>query len=68
MQSKKSYRAVIDRALCVACGCCQKICPRDAIHIEQGIFAVADHAKCVGCGLCVRECPASVISLQEVSL
>ncbi|NLM73958.1 MAG: 4Fe-4S binding protein [Clostridiaceae bacterium] len=50
---------------CVACGCCVKVCPRNAITIRKGIHAVVDSSKCTGCGSCVRECPASVIALSE---
>ena len=52
---------------CVACGCCVKVCPMNAIRIFRGIFAKVDESRCVGCGKCVRECPASVIALKEVS-
>jgi len=46
---------------CVACGCCVKTCPLDAIAISKGIRAVIDEQKCVGCGKCEDACPASVI-------
>lgn len=49
---------------CVACGCCQKICPKNAINIFNGIYAVVDNAKCIGCGLCQKTCPASIISME----
>ena len=51
---------------CVACGCCVKVCPLQAIEIVRGIMAQADGEKCVGCGKCARECPASVIKIREV--
>lgn len=56
----------MDRALCVACGCCVKVCPVSAIHVEKGVWAQVDSTKCVGCGKCVRECPATVVELREV--
>lgn len=52
---------------CVACGCCMKICPRNAITIPNGIHAVINRDLCVGCGKCVKECPASIISLEVVN-
>ena len=55
---KKRRRAVVDPSACVACGCCVKVCPLQAIEIVQD--------KCVGCGKCARECPASVIKIREV--
>ena len=50
---------------CAACGCCQRVCPRDAIHIYRGVEARIDRERCAGCGLCARACPASFLSLVE---
>lgn len=49
---------------CVACGCCIKVCPKNAIAIPKGIYAEINHELCVGCGKCAKECPASVITLE----
>ena len=62
---KKRLRAVVERADCVACGCCVKVCPLGAIEIVRGVAAQIDRERCVGCGRCARECPASVIRLEE---
>ena len=51
---------------CVACGCCVKVCPLQAIEVVRGITAQVRQEKCVGCGKCARECPASVIVIREV--
>ena len=59
-------RAVVDGSLCVACGCCVKVCPLSAIQVWRGVRAAVDTDKCVGCGKCAKECPASVISIEEV--
>ena len=63
---KKRRRAVVDPSACVACGCCVKACPVQAVQVVKGIMAKVDRGRCGGCGRCVKECPASVISLQEV--
>jgi len=47
---------------CLGYGDCTRVCPRDAIHVEDGI-AVVDPQKCIGCGMCVRECPNHIIKL-----
>lgn len=60
-------KAVIDTNLCVACGCCVKVCPKAAISVPHGIYAVIDELLCVGCGKCTGECPASVIALEDRS-
>lgn len=57
-------KAVVNIRECVACGCCIKVCPRNAISVPQGIYARITKELCVGCGKCVKECPASIISLE----
>ena len=68
MNQRKNKRAVVDQRLCVACGCCVKVCPMKAIEIFKGIMARVIPEKCVGCGKCARECPASIIELEEVDV
>ena len=63
---KRRRRAVVDQSACVACGCCVKVCPLQAIAIIRGIMARVEEETCVGCGKCARECPASVIEIWEV--
>ena len=62
MEAKQKIRrnAHVDQALCVACGCCMKVCPLSAISVFRGLWAQVDGSKCV------KECPASVIKIQEV--
>lgn len=57
-------KAAVSIWKCVACRCCIKVCPRNAITIPKGVHAVIDKELCVGCGKCVKECPASIISLE----
>lgn len=57
-------KAIVNVRDCVACGCCIKVCPRDAITVPQGIHAKIDEELCIGCGKCAKECPASVITLE----
>ena len=46
--NKKMKRfASVDESLCVACGCCMKVCPKGAISVPKGIYAVVDVEKCV---------------------
>lgn len=59
-------KAFVAEDLCVACGCCVKVCPTAAISVVFGAMAQADPDKCVGCGKCAKECPASVITIREV--
>lgn len=57
-------KAVVNIEVCVACGCCLKVCPQNAISIPEGISAEIDRDLCVGCGKCAKECPASIIELE----
>ena len=47
---------------CLGYGDCVKVCPREAITVENGVARV-DPRKCIGCGICVRECPNGIIHL-----
>ncbi len=62
----KRKKACVSVDECVACGCCVKVCPMEAIEIVKGIRALVNIEKCVGCGKCAKECPASVIDIREV--
>ena len=48
---------------CMGLGDCAKVCPNDAICINNGIAHI-DSRRCVGCGLCVKACPNHLISLM----
>ena len=65
---RKRRKAVVDQTACVACGCCVKVCPMQAIAIVRGIMAEVTEGKCVGCGKCAKECPARVITIQEAGV
>lgn len=55
--------ALINRPICVACGACVKVCPRDTIFVYKGMFAEVADDKCVGCGMCQKTCPAGAIRI-----
>lgn len=57
-------KAAVSIRECVACGCCIKVCPRQAITVLNGIYAQIDKNLCVGCGACAKECPASIITME----
>ncbi len=58
-------KARVDISLCVSCGACAKVCPRNAISVYKGMYAQVNEKLCVGCGLCARTCPASVIEVVQ---
>lgn len=63
---RKKRKASVDSRLCVACGCCVKVCTLGAIYVADGMWAQVNLEKCVGCGKCAKKCPASVIEIREV--
>ena len=57
-------KAAVHIRECVACGCCIKVCPKNAIAVPRGIYAEINEDLCVGCGKCAKECPASALTLE----
>ena len=46
---------------CIACGKCVKVCPFDAVSVEDNLARI-DVDKCRVCGLCVQSCPTNAIT------
>ena len=64
---KAKRYAVVDQSICVACGACADVCPREAISIWKGSYSVIDDERCIGCGRCAKECPATAIRIEARS-
>lgn len=47
---------------CIGLGDCERACPFDAIHVNNGVSLV-DKEKCKGCSKCISACPRDLISL-----
>ncbi len=58
-------KAIIDPALCTACGRCAELCRFDAILPGSDAYRV-DALACEGCALCYYQCPADAIRMEEV--
>lgn len=50
---------------CMGFGTCERLCPFDAIHINEFGIAEVDQDNCVACGICIEACPKSVITLVD---
>lgn len=60
-ESMAKKKSEVNDELCVSCGCCLKVCPKDAIKVKNGMYAIIDEKLCIGCGKCVVECPSSLL-------
>jgi len=57
-------KILVDRDRCRGSGECVKVCPQDAISLEDG-FATVDESKCDFDGICIPACPQGAISFSE---
>jgi Na+-translocating ferredoxin:NAD+ oxidoreductase subunit B len=61
-----NFQACVSDDNCTGCLACEKICPMDAIEMnDSGITAVVNLERCIGCGLCVTVCEFDAISLCD---
>ena len=58
---KGAFKKKICPASCIGCKKCEKVCPADAIHVNNFLAAI-DYAKCIACGKCVEVCPQGAIA------
>jgi len=49
---------------CVKCGTCIKVCPSNAITINENEFII-DLKKCIFCGNCQYYCPKNAIKMSN---
>lgn len=53
-------KAFVKKEICLACGGCISICPKDAILMISG-KAVVNKELCTSCAVCVKTCPIAAI-------
>jgi adenylylsulfate reductase subunit B len=54
---------LIDRAHCLSCGACVKVCPGSLITLQDNGAHIPRPERCWGCASCVKECAAGAIAL-----
>ena len=54
-----------DEKKCVHCGKCVRVCPKEALTMEQGRIRVR-FQRCDGCLTCTRECPGRALACEGV--
>ena len=59
--SRRTVEAVTKENLCISCGICSAVCPKDCIEYqlgEDGLYKPVIHEKdCIACGECFKVCP-----------
>jgi len=68
MKEKHEFRggkvAILQSALCTACGRCAEVCRFQAVQEREGEYLI-DPIACEGCAVCYYECPSEAIRLEE---
>ena len=59
----ESSELILDRNKCVGCGKCVKVCPYEAIDMEDKLAVIND--KCTICAICIDSCPFEAILLTK---
>jgi heterodisulfide reductase subunit A len=60
--------ALVEPALCSACGTCQPLCPFGALDMnENDACLTVEDSLCRGCGICAAACPCGAIELCHYS-
>lgn len=52
-----------DADRCLRCGGCQKICRKEAIHLQGDVVCI-EEPLCVRCGDCIKSCPAQALRME----
>lgn len=50
---------------CPGCSVCDKICPTQAIRLDQNRKPIIDPAECILCGKCMQGCPKGTLKFKN---
>ena len=56
--------AIVDTDLCIGCKICEKVCPVNAIKIEDRKAVIVDDL-CMGCANCADRCPKYAVKMVK---
>lgn len=64
---KNISKITVKNGLCMGCGVCEDICPKQCIHIDKGSLNVpkVNEQDCINCGLCQKVCAGQGIEIEE---
>ncbi len=72
MKEKQNINLVVKNGLCIGCGFCAAVCPKEAINMRwarsQKWVPVIDDSKCTNCGLCFKGCPCTPECIIEYAI
>jgi Nif-specific ferredoxin III len=67
-----TFIVALDQKICIGCGRCYKVCPRDVFELverdedemdedldedQMSVMSLKNLLDCIGCGSCARVCP-----------
>lgn len=64
MKGTYTHAIQVDTTTCIGCSHCMKVCPTQAIRIQNG-HATIQPERCVDCGECYRVCPVDAIYVSD---
>jgi Fe-S-cluster-containing hydrogenase component 2 len=56
--------AKVNDGICLSCGGCVSVCPKDAILMCNQKAIVIEN-KCICCGICIKTCPIGAIYEED---
>jgi len=63
----KEIETIVKKGLCLRCGTCVGICPKDAIVLNKKYYPYfPDYEICNDCGLCLKVCPGIEVNFPEI--
>lgn len=66
-----NVQEIRDQGLCLGCGTCLVVCPKNAITIHrnrEGLYVpIVNNVACNECELCVKVCPGDSVNFDEMN-